>query len=71
MNIPSTFHITIFPIQDTPDSISRHTSSLQIQPQQIFYLRTIKEWNHLPTKIIEQENLLTNYHITIELIKSL
>ena len=31
MSIPLTFHITIFPKQDTPDSITHHTSSSQIQ----------------------------------------
>jgi len=68
MNIPSAFHFTIFPKQDTPDSSPNSTT---LAYQQAFYSRTIKEWYHLPTEIIEQENLSLFTHITIELIKSL
>jgi len=32
-------------------------NSATIAYQHTFYLGTIKEWNHLPTEIIEQENL--------------
>ena len=56
------FQITIYPKQDIPCR-QYHPShfiipnSATVTYQQNFYARTIKEWNHLPTEIIEQGNI--------------
>ena len=53
--------ITIYPNQAIPDQY--HPShfivpnSAIVAYQQSFYARKINEWNHLPTEIIEQDNI--------------